>query len=56
VRSRQRTLYVDGRVTSIRDGLGFISLTEKQLELTTARALLRDSQGAPARSREQTAI
>jgi hypothetical protein len=40
VRTRQRTLYV-------------VALIEKQLEFTTARALLRDSQGALARVREQ---
>jgi hypothetical protein len=56
VRTRQRTLYVDGHFTSLWDAVCFVALTEKQLEFTTARALLRDSQGAPARLREQTAI
>jgi hypothetical protein len=51
VRPRQLTLSVDGHFTSVRDTTCFVALTEKQLELTTARALLRDSQGALARSR-----
>src|SRR5262249_26523571 len=42
--------------TSAWDAICFVALTEKQLEFTTARALLRDGQGAPARLREQTAI
>lgn len=53
---RQLTLYVDGYFTSVWDAVCFVALTEKQLEFTTARALLRDGQGAPARLREQTAI
>jgi len=56
VRPRQLTLYVDGYFTSVWDATCFVALTEKQLEFTTARALLRDGQGAPARLREQTAI
>jgi len=56
VRTRQLTLYVDGYFTSVWDATCFVALTEKQLEFTTARALLRDGQGAPARLREQTAI
>ncbi len=56
MRARQRTLYVHGYFTSVWDAICFVALTEKQLEFTTARALLRDRQGAPARLREQTAI
>lgn len=56
MQSRQLTLYVDGYFTSVWDAVCFVALTEKQLEFTTARALLRDGQGAPARLREQTAI
>jgi glutathione S-transferase len=53
---RQLTLFVDGYFTSTWDASCFVALTEKQLEFTTARALLRDGQGAPARLKEQTAI
>ena len=56
MRTRQLTLYVDGYFTSVWDATCFVALTEKQLEFSTARALLRDGQGAPARSREHTAI
>lgn len=50
------TLFVDGYFTSNWDATCFVALTEKQVEFTTARALLRDGQGAPAALREQTAI
>jgi glutathione S-transferase len=53
---RQLTLFVDGYFTSNWDASCFVALTEKQLEFTTARALLRDGQGAPAALKEQTAI
>src|SRR5215471_5925044 len=53
---RQLTLFVDGYFTSNWDASCFVALTEKGLEFTTARALLRDSQGAPAALKEQTAI
>lgn len=53
---RQLTLFVDGYFTSNWDASCFIALTEKQVEFTTARALLRDGQGVPAALREQTAI
>lgn len=56
MRTRQLTLYVDGYFTNVWDATCFVALTEKQLEFSTARALLRDGQGAPARLREQTAI
>jgi len=45
---RQLTLFVDGYFTSAWDATCFTALTEKQLEFTTARALLRDGQGPPA--------
>jgi glutathione S-transferase len=53
---RQLTLFVDGYFTSNWDASCFVALTEKQLEFTTARALLRDGPGAPAALKEQTAI
>jgi glutathione S-transferase len=56
VHARQLTLFVDGYFTSTWDATCFVALTEKHLEFTTARALLRDGQGAPARLREQSAI
>jgi glutathione S-transferase len=56
VQALQLTLFVDGYFTSTWDAACFVALTEKQLEFTTARALLRDGQGAPAALREQTAI
>ena len=56
MQTRQLTLFVDGYFTSCWDATCFVALTEKQVEFTTARALLRDGQGAPAALREQTAI
>jgi glutathione S-transferase len=56
VQARQLTLFVDGYFTSNWDASCFVALTEKQLEFTTARALLREGQGVPAALREQTAI
>lgn len=56
MQAHQLTLYVDGYFTSVWDASCFVTLTEKQLEFTTARALLRDGQGAPARLREQIPI
>jgi glutathione S-transferase len=56
VQALQLTLFVDGFFTSTWDAACFVALTEKQVEFTTARALLRDGQGAPAALREQTAI
>ncbi|HMG21522.1 MAG TPA: glutathione transferase [Kofleriaceae bacterium] len=53
---RQLTLFVDGYFTSAWDATCFTALTEKQLEFTTARALLRDGQGVPAALRKETAI
>lgn len=49
------TLYVDGYFTSTWDATCFVALTEKQLEFSTARALLRDG-GVPAALRRETAI
>lgn len=56
MQARQLTLFVDGYFTSAWDASCFVALVEKQVEFTTARALLRDGQGAPAALREQTAI
>jgi glutathione S-transferase len=56
VQARQLTLFVDGYFTSTWDATCFVALTEKQVEFATARALLREGQGAPAALREQTAI
>ena len=56
MQTRQLTLFVDGYFTSAWDASCFVALSEKQLEFTTARALLRDGQGAPAQLREQTPI
>jgi len=56
VQAQQLTLYVDGYFTSVWDASCFVTLIEKQLEFTTARALLREGQGAPARLREQIPI
>jgi len=50
------TLFVDGYFTSTWDAGCFVTLTEKQLEFTTARALLRDGQGVPAALHQHTAI
>ena len=54
--TRQLTLFVDGYFTSTWDATCFVALTEKQVEFTTARALLRDGQGVPAALRRETAI
>jgi glutathione S-transferase len=56
VQPRQLTLFVDGYFTSNWDASCFVALSEKQLEFTTARALLRDGQGVPAALKDQTAI
>jgi glutathione S-transferase len=56
VQTRQLTLFVDGYFTSTWDATCFVALTEKQVEFTTARALLRDGQAAPAALRKETAI
>jgi glutathione S-transferase len=56
VQTRQLTLFVDGYFTSTWDASCFVALTEKQVEFTTARALLRDGQGVPAALRRETAI
>ena len=50
------TLFVDGYFTSTWDAACYVTLIEKQLEFTTARALLRDGQGVPAALRQHTAI
>ena len=56
MQARQLTLFVDGYFTNCWDATCFVALTEKQVEFTTARALLRDGQGVPAALKEQTAI
>ena len=56
MQTRQLTLFVDGYFTSTWDATCFVALTEKQVEFTTARALLRDGQGVPAALRRETAI
>ena len=50
------TLFVDGYFTSTWDAACYVTLIEKHLEFTTARALLRDGQGVPAALHEHTAI
>ena len=56
VQTNQLTLYVEGYFTNVWDASCFVALTEKQLEFTTARALLREGQGVPAALLEHTAI
>lgn len=56
MQTRQLTLFVDGYFTSTWDATCFVALTEKQVEFTTARALLRDGQGVPAALHRETAI
>ena len=52
----QLTLYVEGYFTNVWDATCVVALTEKQLEFTIARALLRDGQGVPPSLREHAAI
>lgn len=52
----QLTLYVEGYFTNVWDASCYVALTEKNLEFTTARALLREGQGVPASLRDQAAI
>jgi glutathione S-transferase len=56
VQTHQLTLFVDGYFASAWDATCFVALTEKQVEFTMARALLRDGQGVPAALRRETAI
>jgi glutathione S-transferase len=56
VQAHQLTLFVDGYFTSLWDASCFVALTEKQVEFTTARALLRDGQALPQALHQQTAI
>ena len=44
VQTRQLTLFVDGYFATMWDASCFVALTEKQLEFTTARALLGEHQ------------
>lgn len=50
------TLYVDGYFTSVWDASVIVALREKDLEFSTARALLRDGQGVPPALRDKAAI
>jgi len=50
------TLYVDGYFVNQWDASVIIALEEKQLEYTTARALLRDGGGVPAALASRTGI
>jgi len=56
VQAHALTLYVDGYFTNVWDASCMVALAEKQLEFTTARALLREGQGVPPSLREQAAI
>lgn len=56
MQANQLTLYVEGYFTNVWDASCFVALTEKRLEFTTARALLREGQGVPAALLEHTAI
>jgi glutathione S-transferase len=56
VQAQQLTLYVEGYFTNVWDASCFVALTEKHLDFTTARALLRDGQGVPDALRTQAAI
>ena len=50
------TLYVEGYFTNVWDATCFVCLTEKQLEFSISRALLRDGQGVPPGLFEHAAI
>jgi glutathione S-transferase len=50
------TLYVEGYFTNVWDASCLVALTEKKLEFTTARALLRDGQTVPPALRDETGI
>lgn len=52
----QLTLYVDGYFVNQFDASVFVALHEKQLEFSTARALLRDGGGVPAALANRTGI
>ena len=52
----QLTLFVDGYFANPFDATCFITLTEKQLPFSIARALLRDGQGLPPGLASRTAI
>lgn len=52
----QLTLYVDGYFVNQFDASVFVALHEKQLEFTTARALLRDGGGVPSALASRTGI
>ena len=56
VTSEMITLYVEGYFTNVWDASCMIALGEKQLEFTTARALLRDGQGVPPALRDDAGI
>jgi glutathione S-transferase len=52
----QLTLFVEGYFASAFDACCFVALEEKQVEYTTARALLRDGQGVPPALHSRTGI
>ncbi len=54
--SGQLTLFVDGYFANPFDATCFITLTEKQLPFSVARARLRDGQGLPSGLASRTAI
>jgi len=56
VQALQLTLYIEGYFTNVWDASCIVALTEKQLEFTTSRALLREGQGVPQMLRAKAAI
>lgn len=54
--TQQLTLYVDGYFVNPFDASCLITLEEKRLPYSTARALLRDGQGLPPALHQRTAI
>lgn len=56
MQTHQLTLYVDGYFTNVWDASCLVALTEKQLEFTTSRALLREGQGVPPALVNHTSI
>lgn len=52
----QLTLYIEGYFTNVWDASCIVALTEKRVEFTTSRALLREGQGVPQLLRAKAAI
>ncbi len=50
------SLYVDGYFANPYDATCFVALTEKQLDFSITRALLRDGQGVPAGLQSRTTL